>query len=90
MSAKQTANPIEQHEASTSKPTPNPEIESNSQSRHHHEVIKAHELQEEQFISHPVDSKGQKVVYGNPVAGNETVREATMTLYNSLNASDHI
>lgn len=69
---------------------PNPIIESNSQSRRS-DVLKLHELQEEQFISEPCTPLNvKKVVYGNAVAGNETVREATMTLYNSLNASDHI
>ncbi len=65
---------------------PNPLIETNSESRHNN--LKSQELQEEQFITSSTASK-PKTVYGNALKG-ETIRESTMSLYDSLNASDHI
>ena len=68
---------------------PNPNIQTNLESRHHNNVM-SQELQAEQFIACTAPVK-PKVVYGNPSAnGNDSLREATMSLYNSLNASDHI
>lgn len=66
-----------------------PEVESNFESRHHN--IKSQELQAEQFMACTANNiTGTKVVYGNQNKCNETLRESTMSLYNSLNASDHI
>ena len=87
MSANKTIdeNPVLNHEGGI---CPGPNIESNFESRHQN--LKSQELQAEQFISCTTPNKS-KFVYGNPSkSGNETIREATMSLYNSLNASDHI
>lgn len=65
---------------------PGPLIETNSESRHHN--LKSQELQEEQFITSSTEGK-PKIVYGNALR-SETIRESTMSLYDSLNASDHI
>lgn len=62
-----------------------PSVETNSESRHHN--VKSQELQAEQFIS---ATKGSQIVYPNQNKGHQTVRESTMSLYNSLNAADHI
>lgn len=62
-----------------------PSIETNSESRHHDYSG----LQAEQFIACP-----QKTVipsnYNSAISKPENVRDATMSLYNSLNATDHI
>lgn len=77
-------NSVESHEGSL----PGPNIETNAESRNHD--LKSNELQVEQFITCTPQNK-TKIVYGNASSSlNNTVREATMTLYNSLNASDHI
>lgn len=65
-----------------------PEVETNFQSRHHN--LKSQELQAEQFISTTARPPSNHSVYGNLNKGNESLRESTMNLYNSLNASDHI
>lgn len=78
-------NPVLNHEDAC----PGPKIETNLQSRHQNN-LKSQELQAEQFIACTTPNK-PKIVYGNRSAnGNESVREATMSLYDSLNASDHI
>jgi len=85
---KSVENPILNHEENYS----GPKIETNLESRHHHNNnnLKSQELQAEQFIACTAQNK-PKIIYGNhSTIGNETIREATMSLYNSLNASDHI
>lgn len=66
-------------------PLVKPAVETNFESRHHDYSG----LQAEQFIACP-----QKTVipssYSASVNKPENVRDATMSLYNSLNATDHI
>lgn len=84
-----TLKSVENHAASHEDNFPGPNIESNLEFRHHNN-LKSQELQAEQFIACSAPNK-PKNVYGNPSTnGNESVREATMNLYNSLNASDNI
>ena len=65
---------------------PVPETESNQSERaaHHH-----HDLQVEQFM-HTTPNITGSILYSKSSKAPESVREATMALYNSLNASDHI
>lgn len=85
-----SSKPVENSSATECSNVPNPVIESNSQSRHHDVIKASQELEVEQFISNPATPNSKSVVYGNSVAGNETVREATMTLYSSVDATDLI
>lgn len=66
-----------------------PIVESNSQSRLHPIKSTDHPLQDEQFLSCP--QKSVNTGYPQYTSNkSQTMREATMSLYNSLNASDHI
>lgn len=79
----------ENHTVNLEENYPGPLIETNLESRHNSN-LKSQELQAEQFIACTVQNK-PKIIYGNTsTIGNETIREVTMSLYNSLNASDHI
>lgn len=85
----ETIKSVENHILNHEENYPGPIIETNLESRHHNN-LKSQELQVEQFIACTVQNK-PKIIYGNSsTIGNETIREATMSLYNSLNASDHI
>ena len=68
-----------------------PAVETNFESRHRNSTVPLttpdYGLQAEQFMACP-----QKTIIPpfNSAMKTENVREATMSLYNSLNASDHI
>ena len=76
----------------------NPSIETNKESHNNKAsealISKNQDLEEEQFHSNKVvclnNTQKSINIYGTSAGKVETVRDATMTLYNSINASDHI